>query len=35
MSGYGSGSDRVSDNIDERPVWDETVAESIVGKLSS
>jgi hypothetical protein len=33
MSGYGSGGDGVSGNIVERPVWDETVAESIVGKV--
>jgi hypothetical protein len=33
MNGYSSGSEGVSDDIDERPVWDETIAESVVGKV--
>jgi hypothetical protein len=33
MSGYGSESEGVSEDIDERPVWDETIAESVVGKV--
>jgi hypothetical protein len=32
MNGFSSRGDGLSDGIDERPVWDETVAESVVGK---
>jgi hypothetical protein len=33
MNAFGSRSEVVSDDIDKRAVWDETVAESVVGKV--